>query len=338
MKKRITIIILALTIIGYPIWGNTTSPTMEQESLKSENTQNSWALTEIELPEIQESEWIWSLWNRDLLYKSYIADPFAPTMQFFYQIMIESELIMENRFEIRPAFSASLLRFSSEKNPNIGADLYLTITLPFIMAAKHFEMISFEGVFAVGVSVTPIEGFGFKIFRHHFSSHTGDEIGDIDQSTIDWDSSLSMQNAAYLRDEWAIAVAIEPLAFMENSPEQFYTRLYGEAYLGFNSSGMFGGMFTRPGIKSPWWFQWGAEAIYTFSNPKYGGFYGALNVSHFQENGFSPNTSIVIGYTLPYAKDVETSLGFTLYRGRSRANNFYYMQETMTGLVLKLNI
>ncbi len=338
MKKSIAIIILALTVVGFPMFGNTTASIQKQETPTTENPQEDWTLTEVQPLRTKDSGWIWSLWNRELLYKNYIADPFAPTMQFFYQIMIESELIMENRFEIRPAFSASLLRFSNEKNPNIGADLFLTITLPFIMASQHFEMISFEGVFAVGVSVTPIEGLGFKLFRHHFSSHTGDEIGDIDQSTIDWDTSTSMQNATYLRDEWALAVAIEPLAFMENSPERLYTRLYGEAYLGFNSSGMFGGMFTRPGIKSPWWFQWGAEAIYTFSNPKHGGFYGALNVSHFQENGFAPNTSIMIGYTLPYAKDVETSVGFSWYRGRSRANNFYYMQETMTGLVLKLNI
>lgn len=338
MKKIITIAILAITIIGTPLFGNTEIEPSKENIENIETTQSEWTHTEVQLPATNNTEWLWSIWNRDLLYRQYIADPFAPTTQFFYQVMIESELIMEDRFEIRPAFSASLFRVYNEKNPNIGMDLFLDITIPMLMASKHFEMIAFEGVFSVGLSITPIEGLGFRLFRHHFSSHAGDEIGDIDQSTIDWDSSTSMQNAAYLRDEWAVSVAVEPLVFIENTPENLYARVYGEAYLGFNSSGMFGGMFTRPGVKSPWWFQWGAETVYTFDDPKYGGFYGALNMSHFQENGFSPNTSIMIGYILPYANDVETSIGLSWYRGRSRANNYYYMQENLLGLVLKLNI
>ncbi len=327
MKKIITLIIIATLFSTSSVWAEDT-PTISSSG---------WQITAIDPDTQHKKEWAWTLWPSEPLYQHPIADPFTPTTQFFYQYIVENELTTDNRFEIRMGYSRSLFRFHKENNPDKGVELFASVTIPILLTSSVFKMVAFDGVFALGVAAKPTDWLSFKIFRHHFSSHAGDEIAELDTSTIDWDTSMSTQNALYIRDEFGFALAVEPLKFIEKSPEGLTSRAYGEVYYAPNGKDLFGTMYLVPAIDSPWWFQWGAEATYSFQNPKYGGFYGALNVSHFQENGFSPNTSFMVGYQFPEAKNIESSIGFSWYRGRPRANNFYYMRETLCGLVLKLN-
>ncbi len=272
------------------------------------------------------------------LFQSLIADPYGPSVQFSLFMVTQREIDQSNRVEFRPGYELTFVRLHPEDNPNLGLDLFFYFTLPMRMTADRFRMISLDGIFAVGLGLRPTDWLALRLYRHHFSSHAGDELKDLNQSQIDYDSSMSSLNALYLRDEWGFSLAIEPLNLFKDIPKEFYLRLYGEAFLATRGEDLFGPMYFVPAEDSPWWFQWGVEGAYSFDSPRYGGLFGALNVSYFQESGFTPNTSLLLGYQLPYSRDISTAIALNWYRGRARDNTFYTRHENMWGMSLRLNM
>ncbi len=293
--------------------------------------------TEEASPAVAASDWKIALWKKPL-FADLVADPYSPSTQFALFVTTQKEVDQSNRVEFRPGYSISFLRLHPEDSVDLGAELFFYFALPMRMTADRFRMLSLDGVFGLGLGVSPANWLAFRLYRHHFSAHVGDELKDLTQSTLDYDSSMSSLNASYLRDEWGFSLALEPTQLFDAIPRELYARIYGEAFLATNGKDIFGGMYLVPAMDSPWWFQWGVEAAYSFRNPTYGGFFGALNVSYFQESGYTPNSSLVLGYQFPYSNSIETSIALTWYRGRARDLSFYMLHEEMWGVLVKLNM
>ena len=85
--------------------------------------------------------------------------------------------------------------------------------------------------------------------------------------------------------------------------------------------------------------QAGAETVYYFSNPYFGGIFAAFNVSAYQPNAFSPNLSGSIGYIFPQEWNKRRlRIGLNWYNGRSWSNQFYNRKEKFAAFFVEADL
>jgi len=204
------------------------------------------------------------------------------------------------------------------------------------MRHTNHDLIALDGIFYWGICGAPTEWLSLRVAKHHICTHRGIEFwaGSVD-SPIDFDPH--MYNF-YVRDDFVLSAAIKPLYFLR-IPELNILQLYGDFYAYIPGEGKLGPRQNKPNSESYYIFQGGAELEYYFKQSFLGGVFAALNVSAWQENGYSPNYSFTAGYIFPQAPDKRRfRIGLNYYDGRCLHNEFFNYSERFLAVQLSFDI
>ncbi len=279
--------------------------------------------------------WNMKFISLDNLYPTYLADPLGVRFEVLSQNFIYSDYDHQDRINeggvyrgkltIMTGARFSLFKFTPKNNPNIGIEIDLGISTPLPMRHENHDLLATDGIYYLGIAVRPTEWFALRFTKHHICTHLGDEFesGTV-KSPVDYDPNITQLP---VRDDFFLSAAIKPLYFLGN-PRLNILQVYGD--FGFFLPGVdfMGSRQNKPNRKAYISWQGGMEVEHYFRNQYFGGLFGALNVSAYQLNAFSPNISVSAGYILPQERDSQrVRIGMNYYNGRSLSNQFYNRKE-----------
>ncbi len=290
-------------------------------------------------------------WNLKVLgmenfYPTYLADPLGVRFEVSAQNIRYSDFEMMDevneggdylgKLTITPAVRISLFKFTSKKNPNLGAEVDLGVSTPLVMRAGNHDLIGTDGIYYFAIAGNPTDWLSLRFSKHHICTHLGDEYAPTGASTpIDFDPNL-MQLP--VRDDFIFSAAVEPLHFLKKSTTNM-VRVYGD--LGFFWPGVdfLGTRQNKPNKHAFMNYQAGMEGEYYFNKEHFGGLYAGVNISAYQSNAFSKNVSINAGYIIPqdrYKKRLR--MGVHFYNGRPLSNQFYNRKEEFIAFSLCMDM
>lgn len=290
-------------------------------------------------------------WNLKVLgmenfYPTYLADPLGVRFEVSAQNIRYSDFEMMDevneggdylgKLTITPAVRISLFKFTSKKNPNLGAEVDLGVSTPLVMRAGNHDLIGTDGIYYFAIAGNPTDWLSLRFSKHHICTHLGDEYAPTGASTpIDFDPNL-MQLP--VRDDFIFSAAVEPLHFLKKSTTNV-VRVYGD--LGFFWPGVdfLGTRQNKPNKHAFMNYQAGMEGEYYFNKEYFGGLYAGVNISAYQSNAFSKNVSINAGYIIPqdcYKKRLR--MGVHFYNGRPLSNQFYNRKEEFIAFSLCMDM
>ena len=268
-------------------------------------------------------------------YPTYLADPHAIRFDLSSQKILFSNIDNQDevnnngsymgKLTIKPANRLTLLRLAPASNPRLGIEVDVGVALPFTMRRGNHDLIAFDGIFHMAISGAPTEWLSLRLAKHHYCSHRGVEYwAGKTNSPVDFDPGLFN---LYVRDDFVLSAAFRPLYFTgirQLDILQIYIDL--NTYIpGYGVTGM---RQNRPNTHAKYIFQGGAELEYYFERSFLGGVFTALNVSAWQENGYSPNYSAIAGYIFPQKiSSKKLRIGVNYYNGRCINNEFYNYKE-----------
>ncbi len=289
--------------------------------------------------------WDLQIVAKDNFYPTYLADPLgirfgvsSQTMKysdFDHSDMVNTNGSYLGKLVIIPGVRFSLFKFSPRSNPNLGVEVDLGMTLPTFMRAGNHDVIGLDGIYYFAIAGRPTEWLSLRFSKHHICTHVGDEFVDKIKSPTDFDLQSTLLP---VRDDFILSAAVKPLYFLGN--EQWnILQIYGD--FGFFMPGVdFMGTRQNKSNRDAYLnLQGGAEVEYNFPNKYFGGVFGALNVSAYQANAFSPNISGSIGYILPQEwNKKKLRMGLNWYNGRSWSNQFFNRKEKFVAFFLEADI
>ncbi len=277
----------------------------------------------------------------DYLYPSYLADPLAIHFEAAYRMLSIDEVTpnqygVNDRIDITAGTRYSFLRVAPSDQLNLGFEMDWGMSLPIFMEAGGFDVLSVDGIFYFALAVRPTDWLALRFSRHHICTHAGDELDRYQDgsSTIDYNNGIMMTMASFVRDDYLISAAVEPLFLLDGSgyPWDRVLRLYGDFSFYAFGEDLLGERLLKSSDHAYIWYQYGAEVELPIPWGNSGSFYGALNISHWQQNAYAPNYSFEAGYILPSGKRGQRfRIGFVYYDGQSVQNNFNYRREQYTG-------
>ena len=290
-------------------------------------------------------------WNLKILglntfYPTYLADPLAVRFEVSSQKIKYSDFEMMDKVNsggdylgkltITPAVRISLFKFTSKKNPNLGMEIDLGVSTPLVMRAGNHDLIGTDGIYYFAVGGNPTDYLSLRFSKHHICTHLGDEYSPTTSNTpVDFDPNL-MQLP--VRDDFIFSASLKPLYFFKKRKFD-QLRVYGD--LGFFWPGVdfLGTRQNKPNKHAFMNYQVGLEGEYYFKKEYFGGLYGGYNVSAYQSNAFSKNTSLNVGYIIPQDKDKKKlRMGINWYNGRALSNQFYNRKEKFVAFSLCMDV
>ncbi|MDC7225595.1 MAG: hypothetical protein PQJ61_02395 [Spirochaetales bacterium] len=288
-------------------------------------------------------DWEFRPFSLEHLYPNYLADPLsirveAAVQTVYYADYDYADTVNESgsytgRLAIFPGFRLSLLQFVHAKT-GFGIEGEIGAVIPTYMRSTNNDVIALDGIyyFRVNSKITPWWNINFS--KHHNCTHLGDEYPvDKVESPIDYDPNrLELP----VLDDFRLANAFRPLHFLTARNLDILT-LYGEIGFFLPGTDFLGERQNKPDRWAFMNYLWGVELEYYLPDwgENIGGFYAALNVSYYQQNGYSPNLSVKSGWILPQDRDgFRFRIGFQYYNGRSTMNHFYDRKEIFTAIYL----
>ena len=280
------------------------------------------------------------------LYPTYLADPLGVRFEVSIQDVKFSDVdpmdpvnrsgLYKGKSVINPGVRVSFLKFSPKSNPNLGISVDLGATIPTFMRAGNNDLIGMDGIYYFAIAGKPTEWLSLRFTKHHICTHLGDEFTYIGvYSPIDFDPNTT---ALPVRDDFIVSAAAKPLWFLHD-PQWNILQLYGEFGFFYPGGDFMGDRSNKPHYEAYLSYQYGAEVEYYFKNKYFGGFYTALNVSAYQLNSWSPNTSVTAGYILPQEQGQRRMrLGMNWYNGRCLSNQFYNRKERWVAFIVGFDI
>ncbi len=289
--------------------------------------------------------WDLQIVAKDNFYPTYLADPLAIRFGVSSQTMKYSDFDHSDRVNsdgsylgklvINSGVRFSLFKFSPRSNPNLGVEVDLGMTIPTFMRAGNHDVIGLDGIYYFAVAGKPTEWLSLRFSKHHICTHVGDEFVDGIKSPTDFDLQSTQLP---VRDDFILSAAVKPLYFLGNKQWDIL-QIYGD--FGFFMPGVdfMGKRQNKPNRDAYLNLQGGAEVEYYFPNKYIGGVFGAINVSAYQLNAFSPNISGSLGYILPQEwNKKKLRIGFNWYNGRSWSNQFYNRKEKFVAFFVEADI
>ncbi len=290
-------------------------------------------------------------WNMQIaglenFYPTYLADPLGVRFEVSAQTTLYSDLEFDDpvnsdgsytgKLVIYPGVRISLFKFSPKSNPNLGVEVDLGLVTPAFMRGGNHDMIGYDGIYYFAIAGRPTEWLSLRFSKHHICTHIGDEYnsGTV-HSVIDYDPNTTQFP---VRDDFIVSAAVRPLWFLKN-PDLDMLLLYGDFGFFVPGSDFMGGRQNKPHADA--WFnvQGGAEVEYYFPWKYVGGMYGAINVSAYQLNAWSPNLSVTAGYLFPQTLGGRRlRIGINYYNGRSLINQFYNRKEKFIAFQVALDV
>jgi hypothetical protein len=282
----------------------------------------------------------------DQFYPTYLADPLEIRFDVSARNMLYADKDLNDnvnvdgtykgRLVINSGVKISLFRFSPKKNPRLGADFALGVTIPAFMRSGNHDLVNMDGIFYFAISGKPYEWLSLRISKHHICTHVGDEFPTIEvRSPIDFDPNISQLP---VRDDFVISAAVKPLYFL-NKPQWDILQVYGDFGFFMPGGDFLGSRQNKPNQGAYLHFQGGLELEYYFKNKYFGGLFAAGNISAYQQNAFAPNISVVTGYLFPQDRfKKRLRIGVQYYNGRSLENQFYNRKEKFTGFFIAIDV
>jgi hypothetical protein len=310
-------------------------------SLKNLTAQDSLSLFHIPV-----GNWDMQVISLDHLYPIYLADPLDIRFEVSARDVFYSDLDLNDnvnndgsykgRLVINSGVRISLFRFSPAKNPRLGVDVALGVTIPAFMRSGNHDLIGMDGIYYFAISGKPYEWLSLRFSKHHICTHIGDEFPTIEsRSPIDFDPNITQLP---VRDDMVLSAAIRPLYFL-GDPRWDFLQVYGDFGFFLPGADFLGSRQNKPNQGAYLHFQGGAEVEYYFRNPYFGGLFAAGNISAYQQNAFSPNISLVTGYLFPQDRfKKRLRIGIQYYNGRSLANQYYNRKEKFTAFFVALDV
>jgi hypothetical protein len=268
-------------------------------------------------------------------YPTYLADPLGNRFEMSSQNVLFSDFDTGDRINDeegylgRLSFYAgvrySFFKFMSKKNPKLGIELELGFMTPVIMRSGNHDLISVDGIYYLALAARPAEWIDLRFSKHHICTHIGDEFatGTV-YSPVDFDVNTTQLP---VRDDFILSAAIRPLHFIQPRYEN-RLQVYGDFGFFLPGADFLGERQNKPHKESWFNYQAGAEISYPLKNKQLGGFFLAGNVSAYQLNAWSTNTSIKGGWFLPIGRTTSRlNIGLNYYNGRALANQFYNRHE-----------
>ncbi|MBN1133056.1 MAG: hypothetical protein JXR52_13045 [Bacteroidales bacterium] len=291
-------------------------------------------------------DWNLRLVGTDLFYPTYLADPLGIRFEVSSQKMLYSDFDIEDEINsggdyrgklvITPGVRFSLFKFSPAGNPKLGVEADLGMIIPVMMRFGNHDLIGTDGIYYFAIAGRPAEWVSLRFSKHHICTHVGDELptGKV-ISPVDYDVNTTQLP---VRDAFILSAAVRPLWFLKN-PQWDILAVYGD--FGFFLPGVdfMGTRQNKPHRSAYLNLQGGTELEYYFGNRHLGGIFGALNVSAYQLNAWSPNLSFKAGYIIPQDRfKKRLNIGFNYYNGRSLSNNFYNRKEKFIAFFVAADI
>jgi hypothetical protein len=284
--------------------------------------------------------WEFNLVDGDFFYPNYIADPFSSRFSADARTLSINEVALDSddRLDITAGTRFSLFSFRKTDDPDVRAQLDIWITNHMIMEGRRNEFHGMDGIYSVGLVLSPADWITARISRHHICTHAGDEIdtaGDGD-SSIDYDPTPNLTSSAYVRDDFGVSLAFKPLNLFDISWMDDMLLLYGDYYFFWPGEDPLGSRQIKPGRDAFSWYALGAE----IKTPELFGarLFSAAHVSYWEELNWMPSYSLDLGVEVEGAiKGMTLKVAFNYYDGRSLMNNFYNRRERFSGIYISID-
>ncbi len=291
--------------------------------------------------EVFNSGWEFHLLDGDFFYPNYIADPFSSRFSADMRTLDINEIALDSddRLDLTVGSRFSLFSFRKIDNRDIGAQLDLWVTIPLFMEGNSNDFLGMDGIYSVGLVLSPADWITARISRHHICTHAGDEIdtsGDGDPS-IDYDPTPNMNSSAYVRDDFGVSLAIKPLNLLDIDWLDDTLLLYGDYYFFWPGEDPLGNRQIKPARDAYTWFAFGAE----LKTPKILGasLFAAAHISCWEELNWMPSYSADLGVEVDGAiKGMALRVAYNYYDGRSIMNNFYNRRERFSGISISIEL
>jgi len=283
--------------------------------------------------------WSFSLLDADFFYPNYIASPFSSRFSADWRNLSINEVALDSdeRLDITAGTRFSLFSFRNVDNPDIGVQVDLCLTIPMYMEGSSNDFLGMDGIYEIGLVISPANWIKAKISRHHICTHAGDEIdtaSDGDPS-IDYDPTPNLISSAYVRDDFGVSLAIKPLNIFNVPWMEDMMLIYGDYYFFWPGEDFLGFRQVKPSREAFSWYNVGLE----LKSPIVFGakLYSALNISYWEELAFMPSYSLELGLEIKGPiKGLIGRVALNYYDGRSLMNNFYTRRERFSGISISI--
>ena len=285
--------------------------------------------------------WEFNLLDGEFFYPNYIADPFSSRFSADVRDLSINEVALDSdeRLDITVGSRFSLFSLRKTDNPDIGAQLDLWVTIPLFMEGSSNDLLAVDGIYSVGLVLSPSDWITARISRHHICTHAGDGIdtsGDGD-SSIDYDPTANMVASAYVRDDFGISLALKPLNLLDIGWLDDTLLIYGDYYFFWPGEDPLGTRQIKPARDAYTWFAVGAE----IKSPKIfdTSMYAAGHITYWEELDWMPCYSLEVGLETDGAVEgMALRVAYNFYDGRSLMNNFYNKREQFTGFSISVEL
>ncbi len=248
------------------------------------------------------------------LYPRYLADPYEPRFHMQLQSYFESGIPDSGSSRWDLMAGAPFIIFEQKKSdePRHGWQLiFLAALRSQFDNDNNQDSVAWEGIYGLQAAFRYHNDIAWHFGTKHYSSHVGDEY-------IERTGRTRIQ---YTREEWVAGIAwtvnelytiYSDIAYafsLRNQELQDYGRVQA------------GLQYEKPGV---------------FMNGKVG-WYGAIDISAFQEDDWNKNTTFQIGFDW-LARDRRWRLGLEYYDGRSQYGEFFQNKEKYVSIGLWMNL
>ena len=289
--------------------------------------------------DIFDTGWEFHFVDDNFFYPNYIADPFSPRFSADARTLTINEIALDSdeRLDITAGTRWSLFSFRKSDNPDIGVQLDLWMTIPMFMEGSSNDFLGMDGIYSVGLVISPADWITARLSRHHICTHAGDEIdthGDGDPS-IDYDPTPNMNSSAYVRDDFGISLALRPLNLFNIDWLDDTLLLYGDYYFFWPGEDPLGTRQIKPAREAFTWYTVGVE----LKTPELLGvkLFAAGHVSYWEELSWMPSYSADLGLEVEGpVKGLNLRVALNYYDGRSLMNNFYNRREQFSGISISV--
>ena len=283
--------------------------------------------------------WCFNLVDGNFFYPNYIADPFSSRFSADWRTLSINEVVLDSdvRRDITAGTRFSLFSFRKIDNPNIGVQLDLWVTVPMFMEGSSNDFLGMDGIYSIGLVLSPATWITARLSRHHICTHAGDEIdteGDGDPS-IDYDPTANLNSSAYVRDDFGASLALKPLNLFKITWMEDMILIYGDYYFFWPGKDPLAFRQIKPNRDAFSWYNVGLE----LKTPKFRGarVYSALNISYWEELAWMPCYSLDLGLEVKGPlKGLLLRVALNYYDGRSLMNNFYNRRERFSGISVSI--
>lgn len=254
------------------------------------------------------------LFPQQHIYPHYTADPLRSTFSAQTQFYDHTTIADTSRRRFDLKIGGELLLVGSPVFSASASGWQVMIDAGFHgqFDADHSEdNIGWDGIYGMYFTRRLNPAWAWRFGMKHISSHVGDELMERTGRT----------RIGYTRQELRAGVAWSPMT---------HHTFYFDAGHGHD--------LRNKELQKPWRAQVGAE----YENPQMlwqgqAGWYGAINVSSYEENDWDLNTSVQLGL-LSRREERTWRLGLEFYHGRAQLGEFFQDHEQYLGLGLWIDI